>query len=308
MLDDLLITVVPNWNLKTDLIECLESLRRVSYAPHRIIVVDNGSTDGSAEMIPTDYPDVILIALPENWGYAAALNAGIVRALALGAVYVVALNNDTVVPFDTFSRLVSRMAQDPGISIVAPKILYYSHPDLIFSLGDRMYRWLPVPRGYGYKWKDSPSLARSMEFDYVTGCAMLIRASLFREIGLFDTGFFLFYEDGDFCRRARDRGGRIVCDGSTVIYHKASLSTGKDRTLTSRIRACNRVRFYRRHRHGPSPFLTYLVLAVVALWRIITYAFSGQRQLVTPYLQGLLEGWREDPVPPQYIWSDEGAA
>ena len=307
MLDDLLITVVPNWNLKTDLIECLESLRRVSYAPHRIIVVDNGSTDGSAEMIPTDYPDVILIALPENWGYAAALNAGIVRALALGAVYVVALNNDTVVPFNTFSRLVSRMAQDPGISIVAPKILYYSHPDLIFSLGDRMYRWLPVPRGYGYKWKDSPSLARLMEFDYVTGCAMLIQVPVSRDRSFRHRVLPVLRRWG-FLSSHRDRGGRIVCDGSTVIYHKASLSTGKDRTLTSRIRARNRVRFYRRHRHGPSPFLTYLVLAVVALWRIITYAFSGQRQLVTPYLQGLLEGWREDPVPPQYIWSDEGAA
>jgi len=304
----LLVTVVPNWNLKTDLAECLDSLRLVSYSPHQIIVVDNGSIDQSVEFVAVHYPEVILIALPENRGYAAALNAGIVRALALGAQYVLALNNDTLVPPEALTRLASLLEQDETIGIVAPKTLYFSRPERIYSLGDRAYPWLPVPRAFGYKWKDRPSLARVMEFDYVTGCAMLIRASLFREIGLFDVGFFLFYEDGDFCRRVRDGGYRILCDGGTIIYHKANLSTGKDRVFTSRIRARNRVRFYRRYRHGPSPWLTYLVLVVVALWRVIVYTFTRQQHLIAPYLQGLLEGWREPPSKPRYTWSNENVS
>jgi GT2 family glycosyltransferase len=303
----LLVTVVPNWNLKMDLAECLDSLRRASYSPHQVIVVDNGSTDGSVELVAASYPEVILIALPENHGYAAALNAGIVRALTLGADYVLALNNDTIVPPEALTQLVSLLARDATIGIAAPKTLYFSHPDRIYSLGDRIYPWLPLPKAFGYKWKDRPSLTRVMEFDYVTGCAMLIRATLFREIGLFDVGFFLFYEDGDFCRRVRDRGGRIICDGNTVIYHKANLSTGKDRVFTIRIRARNRVRFYRRYRHGPSSWLTYLVIAVVALWRVIVYAFTRQQKLITPYVLGLLEGWREPPTRPLYTWSDESA-
>jgi GT2 family glycosyltransferase len=303
----LLVTVVPNWNLKADLAECLDWLRRASYSPHQIIVVDNGSTDGSVELVAANYPDVILIALPENRGYAAALNAGIMRALAMGAEYVSALNNDTLVPAEAWTKLVSLLAQDATIGIAAPKILYLNHPDRLFSLGDRVYPWLPVPRAFGYKWKDRPSLAHVMEFDYVTGCAMLLRASLFLEIGLFDVGFFLFYEDSDFCRRVRDHGYRIICDGSTGIYHKASLSTGKDRVFTSRIRARNRVRFYRRYRHGPSPWLTYLVLAIVALWRVLIYTFTRRQQLIAPYLNGLLEGWREPPSMPQYTWSEDGA-
>ena len=104
---------------------------------------------------------------------------------------------------------------------------------------------------------------------------MLIRVSLFREIGLFDVGFFLFYEDADFCRRVRDHGYRIICDGNTIIYHKANLSTGKDRSLPVGL-ARNRVRFYRRYRHGPSPWLTYLVIAGVALWRVFVYALPGR--------------------------------
>jgi GT2 family glycosyltransferase len=305
MSEALLATVVPNWNLKSDLVECLDSLRRASYSPHQVIVVDNGSTDGSVELIKAHYPEVLLIALPENGGYAAALNAGIVRALALGAEYVLALNKDTLVPPEALAQLVCRLEQDQTIGIVAPKTLYHSHPDRIYSLGDRTYPWLPVPKAFGYGWRDRPSLARVMEFDYVTGCAMLIRASLFPEIGLFDVGFFLFYEDSDFCRRVRDRGYRIICDGGTTIYHKANLSTGKDRVSTSRIRARNRVRFYRRYRHGPSPWLTYLVLAIVAVWRVVAYMFTRRRQLVAPYLQGLREGWREPPSRPRYLWSNE---
>ena len=133
-------TVVPNWNLKADLAECLDWLRRASDSPHQIIVVDNGSTDGSVELVAANYPDVILIALPENRGYAAALNAGIMRALEMGAEYVLALNNDTVVPPEALTQLVSPLARDETIGIAAPKSLYFSHSDRIYSLGD----WLSL--------------------------------------------------------------------------------------------------------------------------------------------------------------------
>lgn len=303
---NLVVTVIPNWNLRADLAACLDSLRRATHAQHHVIVVDNASTDDSVAFVAANYPEVELIVLSENRGYAAALNVGIVRALELGAAYVFVLNNDTIVPPDSLAALIKVMESDHLIGIVAPKSLNYGHPERIFSLGDRRYRWLPLPVGYGYNWRDRPALARFMEFDYVTGCAMLIRTAVFRQIGLFDDSFFLYYEDSDFCRRARDRGQRIICAGPIVIYHKVSLSTDKNRAANLRIRARNRIRFYRRHRHGPAPLLTSIAIIVMAVWRVARYGVARQWNLIDAYVRGLTEGWREPLTAPHYEWQVTG--
>jgi len=300
MADGLVTTVIPNWNLKGDLAECLDSLRQTSYSPHRVIVVDNGSTDGSPDLIEKEYPWVSLLVLPQNRGYAAALNVGIAEALEESADYVFALNNDTVVEADALGRLVEILASDESIGIAAPKILYYDHPETIYRLGDRIYPWLPLPWAFGEGWTDHPRLDDVVEYDYVTGCAMLIRSDLFREIGLFDTGFFMYYEDADFCRRAQRRGHRIVCVGDAVIYHKAALSADKIKSSIVRTRARNRIRFYRRYPHGPHPWLTYATLAFIAAWRSLSGLLKGNGHLVKQYLQGLWEGWHETPPPVRF--------
>src|SRR6266545_2070827 len=252
------ITVIPHWNLKKDLAECLDSLQRIAYPAHQVVVVDNASTDGSVEFLREQYPWVHMIGLPQNGGFAVAL-----------------------------------MDAEPSIGVVAPKVLYYDHPELIYRLGDRMYRWLPLPIGFGTKWRDHPRYTGVMEFDYVSGCAMLIRATLFHEIGLFDPTYFMYYEDADFCRRVRAHRYRIVCLGDAVLYHKTSLSAKKDPALICRIRARNRVRFYRRFPHGPHPWLTYLALTLIAIWRLVADVIRGRRDLLKPYLLGLRDGWRE---------------
>lgn len=292
----LVVSIVVNWNLKKDLLECLDSLRQVDYAAHRIIVVDNGSTDDSVSFVSTHYPDVDVIALPQNKGYAAGLNAGILQALEQNAVYAFLLNNDTVVDKHAISRLVEVLESNPEVGVATPKILFYHERDRIFSLGDRIYPFLPLPVGFGYGKRESPRYQKIMEFDYVTGCAMMVRIEVFRKVGLFDTSYFMYYEDADFCRRVRDHGYRIVCVGDTVVYHKAAQSTNQNQTVMIRIRARNRVRFYRRYSHGPHPWLTYGALGLVAIWRSLVSVFRGQGWWIKPYLQGLWEGWRE-PAP-----------
>jgi GT2 family glycosyltransferase len=296
------VTVLPNWNLRADLAECLNSLAQTTYPQHHIIVVDNASTDDSVVYVREHYPCVTVLQLPSNRGYAAALNAGIACALAEGAEYVFALNNDTIVPPETLSRLVAVLEADSGIGIVTPKLLDHRRPGRLYSLGDRRSAWLPLPRAYGYNWVDKPEYGGLMEFDYVTGCAMLIPARLLRDAGLFDEGFFLFYEDSDFCHRVRERGYRIAVAGYAPIYHKVSVSTGgKNEANTLRIRARNRIRFYRRYRHGPAPALTMLTILLVAAWRTMIYVIR-RPHLVRPYLAGLADGWREPPTSPQYPW------
>jgi len=287
------VSVIVNWNGKEDLRECLDSLIQVEYEPFSIVVVDNGSSDGSVAFVSTHYPNVEIVSLSHNRGYAFGLNQGIFRALEKKADYIFVLNNDTATEPLAILQLVEVMESDKTIGIAAPKVLYYHQRTKIFSLGDRSYRWLPLPIGFGYRKRDHPAYNKVMEFDYVTGCAMMVRSEVFYKVGLFDTRYYMYYEDADFCRRAREKGYRIVCVGHAVVYHKTAQSTGKKKRFFVRIRARNRVWFYRRYRHGPHPWLTYAALWLLAFGRSLRHVTRKEWELVVPYWKGFLEGWCE---------------
>lgn len=291
------ITVIPNWNLKEDLGECIESLQKSeSSAQNEIVVVDNASSNDAAKYIRANYPDVTLFSLEKNLGYAGALNVGIRYALEKNTDFVFALNNDTVIPPGCIERLTKRMVDRQDIGILAPKVLYYSRPDILFSLGAKSYRWLPVPIEYGLRKQDNQRFNTLMEFDYVTGCAMLIRAGLFEKIGLFDESYFMYYEDDDFCRRTRDADFRVACDGTVKIYHKASLSSKKHGDTIIFHRARNKIIFYRRYPHGPFPFLTWTTIFFMACWYSLKSIASGRLKWLKPYWSGLFDGMHA-PLP-----------
>ena len=293
-------TIIPNWNLKDDLFECINSLLNQAEIAQEIIVVDNGSQDGSVKEVSKKYPQVHLIALRENIGYAGALNFGIKYALDNSADYLFLLNNDTIIPDGVLRQLLSVIESDLKIGIVAPKILYNNDRKIVFALGDKRFRLVPVPIGYGYRRKDRPQYTGEMEFDYVTGCAMLVRAEVFNKTGLFNEAYFMYFEDADFCYRVREAGFRIVCYGNAIIFHKASLSVKKNHLNAIRIRARNRVWFYRSHPHGPHPWLTDIVIIVVAVYRSISFLLYGQAKFIRPYINGLLDGWKEAVPEPTY--------
>src|SRR5690606_17371166 len=129
-----------------DLLECLQSLYKTDYPCMHVIVVDNNSSDDSIVMVEQQFPQTQLIKREENGGYAVALNDGIRAVSALDPGFFLVLNNDTLVPPDTLSQLVNVMKRDARIAIAAPKIIYHDHPERIFSLGDRLYSWLPLPQ------------------------------------------------------------------------------------------------------------------------------------------------------------------
>ena len=285
--------VIPTWNLCDPLLECLHSLTALDYSHYQVVVVDNASTDGTGEAVENVFPDVHIITNDANRGYAGGLNVGIRYALENSADYVLALNNDTIVEPTFLNRLVQVAESDGRVGIVSPKVLDESDRRRIqFSLGERVYGWSPVPLSIGHRKPDGPQYSGRMEFDYVSGCAILIKRRVFEEIGLFDTSFFMYYEDADFCRRARDRGYRILCVGDAIIWHKTTLSGRQDLTASRRVRARSKVKFYRRYRHGPHPVLTYLYLVMSALVTVSSDLVAGRGSLVMPYLRGWWEGWQ----------------
>jgi GT2 family glycosyltransferase len=289
----MVIVVVLNWNLKDDLAECLASLERMTYPDTGVVVVDNASDDGSVEMVQAQFPAVHLIANDCNLGFAGGNNVGLRHALGQGAECVFMLNNDTVIAPDMLARLVNVMLAQPSLGIVGPKILYHGTEDRVWYLGHRRSRWLPVPHRVNLRLGERPRGPTWFEVDYVSGCGMLIRREVLEEVGLLDEGLFMHYEDADYCRRAQEAGYRLACVPGARMWHKVSQSSRREAAAVRRAKARNRVLFYRKHPHGPHPWLTAAFVLASAGTIMARDLLRGDVALIRPHVQGLYEGFAE---------------
>ena len=288
----LLYVIVLNWNLKEDTLECLGSLFESDFPSFRVLVVDNASTDGSPEAVRTHFPRAEILVNDENLGFAAGNNIGIAYALEHGAEYVLILNNDTVVDRDLLTRLMETAQAHPEAGILGPAILYYEDRNRVWHLGDRIHPLLPVPVSICRNQREGRLPREPFSVDYVSGCGMLVKAEVFATIGAFDARYSLYYEDADFCRRAREAGFGILAVPQARMWHKVSRSARRELALTRYQKGKNRARFYRCHRHGPSPLLTTLYLAWSGLIIAAGDILRGEAHLAGRYLAGLWDGYR----------------
>lgn len=289
----LVYVVVLNWNLSKDTSECVASVLDSDFPNYQVLVVDNGSTDGSPDILRARFPGIEVLVNKTNLGFAAGNNVGIRYALQREADYVCLLNSDTVVDPCMLTKMVDVAESESSVGIVAPKILYYDDRKRIWWLGSRRHKWLPTPLSIGRGTIDKGQWTEPQELDYVSGCGMLIRRSVLKEIGLFDTRYFMYYEDADFCRRAREAGFRVLCVPEAKMWHKVSLSAMKDQSRTRYLKTRNRILFYRRYAHGPHPWLTAFWLGLSALKTTVIDAWRGDRALIACQWRGFLDGYRE---------------
>ena len=216
--------IVLNWNGKKDTLTCLESLSEVS-TPHQVIVVDNGSTDGSVEAIQQAYPSLILIETGENLGYAEGNNVGIRKALEKGADRLLILNNDTIVTRDILTHFLKGTALIQG-----GKALLMDEPFKIDHLGGI---WNEAEGIFDLVGAEAPSTDWNdpIPLDYVCGVALFVHAEVFKRVGLFDPRFFLFWEEADWCFRAKKLGIESRVCPKAILFHKKSASfKGKPHT------------------------------------------------------------------------------
>ncbi|OPY27804.1 MAG: Glycosyltransferase AglI [Methanocella sp. PtaU1.Bin125] len=217
--------VILNWNGREDTAECLESLRNISYTDTVTIVVDNGSTDGSAAYIKARYPHVVMVETGRNLGYAGGNNAGIRYALEhFRPEYVFVLNNDTIVDRGFLERLTGALEADERAGIAGPKVRFYHDPARINAAGARMVWHLGIARNIGLGQYDDGRFNTEREVDCVYGCGFLIKSKVIDDVGLLDEKFFILLEETDWCLRARKAGYRIVYVPGSVIYHKEGIS------------------------------------------------------------------------------------
>ncbi len=213
--------IIPNWNGAHHLPECLDSLALQTRPDAEIIVVDNGSSDTSLELLESGYDWVQVIALASNGGFSAAVNAGIRQSQA---ELIVLLNNDTRAEPDWLDRMVIGMERYPEASFAACKMLHYDPPHRIDSAGDGY----SILAGTGANIGLGESGDRYSKDAWVFGAcagAAIYRRSLFDDIGLFDEDFFLVFEDVDLDLRARVAGHRCIYIADAVVYHKRGAST-----------------------------------------------------------------------------------
>lgn len=224
--EPLVYIVIVNWDGKDHTLACLQSLGAISYTNCRIVVVDNGSSDGSVSAVRSAFPAVTVLGLERNLRFAGGTNKGIRYALDRGAEQILILNNDTTVDSGFLRALVARLQSDARIGMVGPKIYYQDDPDRIWFAGGSVSFWTGTMHHIGIRETDRGQYDEARDIAYASGCCILARRSIVEMVGLLDESFFMYTEDADWCMRVRRAGYRIVYEPGAKIWHKLSVSAG----------------------------------------------------------------------------------
>jgi hypothetical protein len=271
-----LAVVVLNWNGLADtraLLPTLERCRAPGGWRVRVLVVDNGSGDGSAAAIAAAFPAVEVVALPENRRFAGGCNAGLERALAAGADAVMLLNNDTEAAPGLLEHLVLALEQDPAAGAAAPLICLRRPLDSIWYAGGRCIPALGLAAHRGLRQRDEGQYRAVEATGYLTGCCLLATRAAWERVGPLDERYFIYAEDADWSLRARAAGFGLLFVPTARLWHKVSASSGAASPwkIYQRLRA--NLALFSRHARGVGR-LTWLPCflaqqAVLAAWLLL---------------------------------------
>jgi GT2 family glycosyltransferase len=281
-----------NWNGKDDTIECIESLKKLYYPNFQIVVVDNGSTDGSVLALRVEYPDITIIENKRNLGYAEGFNAGLKYAYQHGADYFLILNNDTTIDPDALAELVKVAEQNDRIGFVSGKVYSYEKPQRLQTAGRNSDPILIVGSDVGAKEVDHGQYDEVREYDFVDDVFLLVRRRVFEEVGGYDPLFFLMCEEADWCVRVRKAGFKIMYTPHAKIWHKGNLgpSSGISKIHQFYL-ARSEILFIRRH-GDTQQFHRYLLNLLLhqAPRKVWYFLKIGKLYLLLPYLRGIGSG------------------
>jgi GT2 family glycosyltransferase len=214
--------IIPHWNGKQHLDDCLTALRRQTYPDLEVILVDNHSTDGSPAYVREHFPEVRLVELDQNRGFTGACNAG--YAAAEGE-YILLLNNDTAADKEWVAAIVDAFRRHPAVGVVACKIMLFDRPDHFHTAGD-YYRLDGIPGNRGVWQQDVGQFDQEEPVFSACGGAAGYRREMLAEIGFLDDDFFFSCEDIDLSWRAQLAGWQVLYVPSAVVYHKLKASGG----------------------------------------------------------------------------------
>lgn len=286
-----------NWNRFDDTAACVLSLKRSVYPLARILVLDNGSTDGSGDRLERELagPGVELLRNRDNEGFAAGANACLRRAADSGADLVLVVNNDAEVDPGCVGLLVEALAADPEAVVAGPAILFHARPDTVWQGGGSFSRWragLSVP-AKGRPASELPDGPQRVSF--LTWCAVLVARRALERVGGLDPDYYFYAEDVDYGLRVRAAGMRMVFVPRARAWHKIG-DVARERTSPFVLYHLGRswTLLYRKRFPGPYAWygtaLQYLVYTPYRLWQVLRGGAS--RASVRAWFQGLRDGAR----------------
>jgi len=273
-----IVILILNHNQKIYTLSCLESLRKIKYANYSVLLVDNDSTDGSVDAVKEDFPEVKIIKSDENLGCAGGRNLGIDYFLnQTDADYLFFLDNDTVVDVGLLKELTSVVEMDPDIGIVSMKVYYLNQPNKFWFAGGAKINWL---KGYFYNSGqdqfDSGQFDNNKKIDSVPGGFTFIKRKVIEKVGKLDERYFIYFEDPDWCLRAKRKGFKIAFAPKAKVWHDASSSLGMESPAFFYYRTRNRLLFMRKN---ASNFIFF----IFCLYFLYDFTY---KTLLTLYLSG----------------------
>jgi GT2 family glycosyltransferase len=285
--------VIVTWNRADAIISCLLSLNALTYQNFHLVVVDNGSEDGTVEKLRAIFPRLNLIAHTRNQGYTGGNNAGMRYALEHGADYVLMLNNDTRVHPRLIDELMKVAQSDPRIAVVGAKAVWANASGRIWAAWCELTYGPSLTHVYGRDALDSAFYRKVRDVGQVVGCGYMWRRQALLDVGLLDTDFFGYHEDVDWCYRARARGWRVVYVGTAVVYHIGSLSSSprfKHRMPAGYFLGRNAILFTKKHA-GPLRLAQVVFTAVGgSLQRLLRGRTIAHLRGEREFWQGLGDG------------------
>ena len=216
--------LILNWNGKDLLKHCLDSVIAIDYPNYSVIMIDNGSSDGSLDMVQENYSKVECLALDRNYGYAGGYNRCFAQLKDETAEFIMLLNNDTVVDVDILNSFNNARMKFGDSHIYGGKIYYLDDPNKIWYAGGRVkLKYINISH-WGIRKQDSPEFSNPIETDYITGCCLFTSMEVINKLNGFDERFNMYGEDVDLCLRAKNRGINCYYWPDAKLWHHVSAS------------------------------------------------------------------------------------
>jgi len=285
--------VIPTYNRSLDLVACLDSLMSASINLEQVVIVDNHSQDDTIVTVQNKFPSTHLISLDENLGATGAANIGFDFALEHGADYVLRQDSDTIVDKNFIKPLIDVGESDPDIGIISPKIYYYEPPDEIWYAGVDSQPFIFGTTNEHRHEKDRPENSQQREVDYIWAASMLIKSEVLRKTGGFDTDFFVYHEEINFCERVKKLGYKLIYVPNSYVWHKVGSAANNAWTTYNWNRS--KMLLYRKHARNVMHLVFLICYAFFyALWSAIANKKSGgNRGPFRNAIKGLLQGLTE---------------
>lgn len=280
--------IVPTYNLKNTFRECLSSIKKLNYPNKEIIIVDNASTDGTAEMVKRDFKNVSLIRNKKNLGSTGGMNTGLKKAKG---DYLMFVDHDNILDKNMLTEMVNYALTDSTIGIVVPKIYYWEKKNIIWAAGTSvdMVTGINIARE-----GEDKGQYDDVEEVSIAPANFLVSKKVIDQIGFYDDTFFVCYEDSDFCARVRKARYKIVYIPTAFCYHKFPLLSkvqSKKRWLSRAYYASrNKIVFMKKH----SPYFSIFVLLYPVWFIVYTFQALKYRNLnaLKNFYKGMFDGYK----------------